>query len=251
MGHAEWVATMKPGDWTTDNRSGLKRFSHSERFKKAVELVNPKDGDEILDYGCSDGCLLELLNSTGVKLQIYGYDPLWSYYEVNKEFSNGSREISFTDDLDTLNKGTFNKITCLEVLEHLEESSRKSALLNIKGLLAKNGIVIVSVPIEIGFSSLLKNIVRIFLKQTHENTNIVTIAKSLLMLPVKRRGDGSYILSHIGFDYKGLEHTFMEMDFKIVKRTFSPFSCLGPYINSQVFYVLRVLNNQTRGETAS
>jgi 2-polyprenyl-3-methyl-5-hydroxy-6-metoxy-1,4-benzoquinol methylase len=241
MDHAEWAINMKPGAWTTDNRSGLKRFSHSKRFEKAVELVDPEDGDKILDYGCSDGYLLELLKSTGINLRTCGYDPLWPYYAMNRKSPGRNRGIFITDDLDTFGKGAFNKITCLEVLEHLEGSSLKDCLLNIKNLLSKNGTVVVSVPIEVGVSSLLKNAVRIYFSQTHPNTNLITIAKSLLRLPVKRRGDGSYILSHIGFDYGRLESTFTEMGFEVIKRVFSPFSLLGPYVNSQVFYVIRVV----------
>jgi 2-polyprenyl-3-methyl-5-hydroxy-6-metoxy-1,4-benzoquinol methylase len=239
MNHAEWVTAMKPGDWTTENRFKLKRFSHLKRFKKAIELVAPKGGDKILDYGCSDGYLLELLKSKCLNLKAYGYDPLWFYYKINKKKPNRNRGIFFTDNLDTLKRGAFNKITCLEVLEHLEESSTRNCLSNIKKLLSRNGTAIISVPIETGFSSLFKNTVRKILNEAHENTNVITIVKSLLMLPIKRRGDGSYILSHIGFDYKRLERSFAETGFKIVRKTFSPFPFLGSFINSQVFYVLR------------
>jgi len=245
MDHSEWVSTLKPGDWTTGNRSPLKRFSHSARFKMAVRLVGPADGDRILDYGCSDGYFLELLKSAGSKPRVYGYDPLWSYYEVNKGFSDDSCGISFTDNVETFDDGMFDKITCLEVLEHLEERGTKKALMDIKRLLAKDGTVIVSVPIEVGFSSLLKNAVRIFSNQTHSGTNVITIAKSFFRMPIKRKGDGSYILSHIGFDYERLERTFTEMDFEVVDRVFSPFPLLGPYVNSQVFYVVRVLDRRT------
>ncbi|MGD8717883.1 MAG: class I SAM-dependent methyltransferase [Candidatus Zixiibacteriota bacterium] len=240
MDEAEYIATMKPAEWTTDNRSALKRFAHSARFKKAVELVAPRNGERILDYGCSDGYFLELLNGAGAKIRAYGYDPLWSDYKVNKTFTGATRGIRFTDDLSIMDNGSFEKITCLEVLEHLEESSLEKALENIKRLLAKNGIAIISVPLEVGLASLLKNCARVILGQAHENTTPATVARSFLGLPVARRGDGSYILSHVGFDFRILERKFAEMDFDIVNRTFSPFSCLGRFLNSQVFYVLRV-----------
>jgi 2-polyprenyl-3-methyl-5-hydroxy-6-metoxy-1,4-benzoquinol methylase len=237
---------MKPAAWTTDNKSGLKRFSHAERFKRALDLVDPRDGDRVLDYGCSDGYFLELLNSTGAKLSAYGYDPLWSSYKISKKFTASSRGIRFTDDLDVLEYGSFNKIACLEVLEHLEGDSLAAALGNIRRLLAEDGFAVVSVPVEIGLSSLLKNAVRIISGQAHENTTAATVAKSFLKMPVERRGDGSYILSHVGFDFRTLEGIFGRAGFGIVKRTFSPFAALGCYLNSQVFYVLHVSGGCTR-----
>jgi SAM-dependent methyltransferase len=235
----EYIATMKPAEWTTDNKSGLKRFSHAERFKKAVELVDLRDGDRVLDYGCSDGYFLELLNSGGAAPRLCGYDPLWSDYRINKNFTDATRGIQFTNDLNILDNGAFDKIACLEVLEHLEEPSLHEALCNIERLLAEGGIAIISVPVEIGLVSFLKNCARIISGQAHDNTTPATLLRSFLKLPVARQGDGSYILSHVGFDFRVLERRFRETGFDVVTRTFSPFPPLGRFLNSQAFYVIR------------
>jgi 2-polyprenyl-3-methyl-5-hydroxy-6-metoxy-1,4-benzoquinol methylase len=248
MDEAEYLATMKPAEWTTGNRSVLKRFTHAARFKKAVELVAPRNGDRILDYGCSDGYFLELLNGAGAKIRAYGYDPLWSDYKVNKIPTDATRGIRFTDDLSVYDNESFDKIACLEVLEHLEAPSLDEALADFGRLLAESGIAIISVPVEVGPASLLKNCARIILNQAHENTTPATVARSFLGLPVARRGDGSYILSHVGFDFRGLECKFAAMGFDIVNRTFSPFSYLGRFLNSQVFYVLRATAECRRRE---
>jgi hypothetical protein len=88
----------------------------------------------------------------------------------------------------------------------------------------------------VGTASLFKNAARLLIGQPHDNTSARTVFRSLLGLPIPRRGD-SYIGSHIGFYYGELERDLGACGFELARRCYSPLPLLGAYLNSQVFYV--------------
>ncbi len=212
----------------------IKRFSHNLRFRLSLHLISPKDSDRILDYGTGDGHILRELYNINKKCRLVGYEPLENR-ELKENFTD-NKDIQITNNPDTIDT-LFNKITCFEVLEHLTPENQKKELLHIKKLLDKNGVIIVSVPIEKGVSSLLKNIIRIASGQKHEKTDFKNVIKSLFSIKIDR-GAESYIKSHIGFYYTDLEDLFDEAGLTVKKKIFSPVKFFGPIINSQVFYVI-------------
>ena len=52
-------------DLIVNNRSFLKRFSHSRRFVVAVKLLDVRQSDEILDIGTGDGYMLHKIVAAG------------------------------------------------------------------------------------------------------------------------------------------------------------------------------------------
>ena len=227
-------------DLIVNNRSFIKRFSHSRRFEVAVELLEVRPTDEILDVGTGDGYMLHKIVAAGA-VKVVGYEPVDEQYrELSQSMvvlqKAGKAEIIRT--LEELEPERFEKICCLEVFEHLTEQSQRSMLARMRELLRSNGLVVISVPIEVGLASLFKNLVRCAIGQTHPNTSVVTMLKSFLGMQIDR-GSAEYIPSHIGFDWRDLEELFLVQGFRIMKKAFSPFSALGGGINSQVFYVLQ------------
>ena len=110
-------------------------------------------------------------------------------------------------------------------------------LKDLSALLENNGKIIISVPIEIGIAGFLKNIIRYFIGQKHEDSTLANIFKSLFGMKILRQ-ENNFINSHIGFNYKNLEKLIYKNNFIIYKKVYSPFTFIGPFINSQVFYVL-------------
>lgn len=212
----------------------LKRFSHINRFKLSVSLISPTNSDKILDFGTGDGYILSEIYKKNHNCKIVGYEPLQNE-ELHSNFSN-NKSIEILNKLEQINI-KFNKITCFEVLEHLTPENQEKELLNMINLLETDGMIIVSVPIEKGLSSLLKNIIRILSNQKHSNTNLKTIIKSFLGIYLDR-GNTSYIHSHIGFYYNDLEKLFDKVGLNIHRKFFSPIKILGPLLNSQIFYIL-------------
>jgi len=216
---------------TFQNPSFIKRFSHNKRFYISLKLIAPKDNDHILDYGTGDGHILHLLRQLNSKSTLYGFEPI-------KQVHLDEKNIKIYNNINSINS-TFNKICCFEVMEHLTYENQKKELHNIKSLLNDHGRVILSIPIENGLSSLFKNIIRLILRQEHSNTSLATILKSLFSITIDR-GNNDYIESHIGFYYKDLENLFEEADFTIERKLFSPFNFLNSFLNSQIFYILKV-----------
>ena len=42
--------------------------------RKVIDLLNLKDNENVLDFGCGTGTLLEILSSTKQEVKAYGYD---------------------------------------------------------------------------------------------------------------------------------------------------------------------------------
>lgn len=235
-------------DQTIKNRSFLKRFSHSRRFELALRLLAVARNDKVLDYGTGDGyMLIQMLLAHPQPQRIVGYEPLEnSYQELQQAISKMSTDrVEITDDLNRFDPQEFDKVCCLEVLEHLTEENQRNVLCTISHLLNDQGSAVVSVPIEIGMAGLLKNFARWILRQQHPNATAVNILKSFLGLRIDR-GNQPFIRSHIGFDYRALEKLFASVGFEIKNKLYSPLKGFGSFCNSQVFFVLEKIERSGR-----
>ena len=54
----------------------------------------------------------------------------------------------------------------------------------MKGLLKPNGVILISVPLEVYLSGFIKIILRILMGQKHENTNLKIILKTLFGIKI-------------------------------------------------------------------
>jgi 2-polyprenyl-3-methyl-5-hydroxy-6-metoxy-1,4-benzoquinol methylase len=220
---------------TVKNRSFFKRFTHNKRFQKALDIIELKAESSILDFGTGDGYFLNLLKQK-VNAKVTGYEPVSDMF-IQLENTISDKSIFLINNLEK-NKEHFDTIYCLEVLEHFREEYQLKLIKEIKSKLQENGKIVVSVPIEVGIASLVKNIIRIFIKQLERDTSFRNIMKALFYKKVKRYEKDSYIFTHIGFNYKKLESVFKQEKLIIIKKVFSPISFLGR-LNTQVFYVLK------------
>lgn len=229
-------------DQTVRNRSLLKRFSHLQRFKRALQLLALKADDSVLDFGTGDGFMLgQMLQQTHVPRRIVGYEPVAAQFcHLNEMAATYMTErVSITMDMTELKGQVFNKICCLEVLEHLTADNQRRALRHMYDALAVDGVLVVSVPIEIGPSGFAKNLARLLLRQRHGNSGPINMAKALLGLRIERREQAGYINSHLGFDYRDLEKQFALEHFSITRARYSPFHVIGVLCNSQILYRLQ------------
>jgi len=64
--------------------------------------------------------------------------------------------------------------------------------------------------------------------------------KSIFAIKTDRNDEGGYIFTHVGFNHKLLEKTFVKKNLKIIRKEYSPFKYLFGFLNSQVFYVLKL-----------
>tara|TARA_B100001989_G_C24501315_1_gene445069 strand:+ start:533 stop:1252 length:720 start_codon:yes stop_codon:yes gene_type:complete len=230
---------------TVNNKNFLKRFSHINRFIKASKLLNEfKFNSEmsLIDYGSGNGFFLKFLLDEKFKLNLNAYEPVKKQLnEMDELFKTYNiRNVQIYDDIKNINN-KFDIITCFETLEHFNAENQKKMLLQIKSLLKKNGVIILSVPIEVYISGFFKIILRIIMKQKHDGTKISNIFKTLFGLKINRNkiSDKEYIESHMGFYYFDLIKIIRDSNFEIVEKKFSPFFFFGPIFNSQIFLKLK------------
>ena len=216
---------------------GRATLSRPMQIALASGLIDRTAG--VLDYGCGDGGFLRRVHASEPRAALCGFEP-----------RGGEPSRSLFDDLPTL-AGVFTsldeisnfrptKIACLEVLEHLHPEAQEQALTALVELLAPNGLAIVSVPIEIGPVSVFKNVARKAINQPHRGITLRNTVLSLLGMTrrIERDFEEAYIASHIGFDYRDLQKIVRARGVRFT-RHYSPFPGLGPWGNSQVFFVLR------------
>ena len=109
-----------------------------------------------MDIGTGDGYFLKLVNKKKIK-KIVGYEPDKKMFKIlKKNFSNNKNIILKKH----LKKETefFNKISCLEVLEHVRLKDQNKILKLIKKNSTNKSIILIGVPIEIGISGFLKKL---------------------------------------------------------------------------------------------
>lgn len=221
------------------SRSRVKRFSHGRRFEFALETMLAGHPGRLLDYGTGDGHMLTMLHRARPDADLWGFEPVKGMRDelADRFLAEGIENVHVVDDATSL-QGPYDRICCLEVLEHLPQSILESALRRMCELLAPEGTLLISVPLEIGPTALAKNIHRVWKREPHADTSILNVLRCTMGFPIQRTGDETYILGHLGFSYLTLEKTFPGVGLKIQKRFFSPFPALGPALNSQVFYRL-------------
>ncbi len=213
----------------------LYRFSHLGRFQRAVELLNCRAGDRMLDYGSGDGYLLELLSARVPSADLTALEPLpYLQEEIKSRFSTAPLSIlvSTTDLADR----SFDRIACLEVLEHLQPDDVAHALQELGRLLADDGVLVISVPIEVGPSALLKWIASLLLTGSDRRFTFSEIVKATFGLPLMRDTENRFI-PHKGFDFRRLRAQISER-FIIEREVFSPVPFLRSALNAQVIWRL-------------
>ena len=132
-------------------------------------------------------------------------------------------------------KNKYYDIICVnEVFEHLNPPGVNETIKILKKIIKKKGIIIISVPIEVGLGGFFKNLIRVSINQKHANTNFVNIIKSLLFLDIERP-NLEYNPSHIGFNHIKFIQTLKKHRLNIKKIRYSPFGILKGFVNSQVY----------------
>ena len=220
-------------DYTLNSKNSLARFAHRTRSKVSMSLLKKRSFTSLLDFGCGDGNFLSLVHSHMNNSSFIGYEP---YMETKQDAAKI-----------TIYKHWNDVITCFEVMEHFSKERQIRYLDDIKKLLKKDGILIISVPIEKGLPSLIKNLRRIQISYTGNEEiytfkNIMCSLFGLKSLSLDRLRIGDGYLPHMGFYFNVFEQN-LKQHFIIESFFYSPFPKLPYFFNSQVFYILRVAHD--------
>ena len=235
--------------------SRVVRWSHGSRFELARRLVGAAAGGRLLDYGCGDGTFVAMVHGDFREAVGVDVDP-GQIAECQARLGHlpGVR-FDLTRNATTRDPGPWDVITCMEVLEHCVEPERRRVLDALASLAGAAGLIVISVPIEVGPSLAGKQLFRAIAGlrgqgdyRHRERYSPIEIVQSIFGARVKRvafegRGaEGAYqYYGHKGFDYRDVAREIGER-FTIRQRLFSPMPWLGAALNSQVWFVCERAN---------
>jgi len=221
---------------THEHSRRLFRFSHLRRYELALRLLDAGPDLRILDYGTGDGYLIGRLLPLVPEENLTALEPLdFLQQQFRERFS--STGVLLVDSPDQLPSGGYERISCLEVLEHLRPPDLAQALDQLSRLLAPGGILLVSVPLETGLSALAKYLAARILTRMDRWYTFGEVLRATVGLPVPRDGEGSF-LSHKGFDHREVKRELLAR-FRLEREVFSPFAWSRGFLNAQVFWRLR------------
>jgi 2-polyprenyl-3-methyl-5-hydroxy-6-metoxy-1,4-benzoquinol methylase len=235
------------------SRSGLVRWSHGSRFRLARELVAPFARRRLLDFGCGDGTFLSLVQD--LFPEAIGVDAAADQIADCVLRFAGVPGIAFLSaaDLDHPRyRNRFDVVTCMEVLEHCPDDVQVTVLDRFLGLLSPRGVVIISVPIEIGPPLVAKQAARALValgglseyatRERYRPGELVRMVCAGARTTIPREeygGDaGSRFTGHKGFNWRRLQ-AVIEPRLVVERRLFSPLPPLGAWLNSQAWFVCR------------
>lgn len=229
-------------------------WSHQRRFELALQLSRSFAGKTVLDYGCGDGTFLTLLmNSPSSPSRAVGAEVGADQIDDCRKRLGHIPTLSFLpiNELDHPDhKHLYDCIVCTEVLEHVVD--RAQALDRFQRLLAGGGILIVSVPVEIGLPLAVKQAARrvagwrrlgdyAFTERYSWRESVRSFCAGdtqHLERPIYGAAQGRPYHGHKGFNWKVLRREIRQR-FKLERTLTSPLSWGGPQLASQVWFVAR------------
>jgi SAM-dependent methyltransferase len=237
---------MAYADFTTRDRSPIKRWLHKRRLADALKVFRNSDAvsrPRVLDFGAGDGELVRRLASMAT-VEAFIFEPTPSLMAEAKEKLAGLDSIIFADRLETVESEIFDYVFCLEVFEHLPEKETLHAVGEIHRLLKPHGVAVIGVPHELFLPAILKGLFRVWRRPgkfdaTFKNILAASCGRPPLHRPIAEIAPGvSYHFHHLGFDYRILERMLQDQ-LKLVDKWFSPFPILGFALNSEVYFLFR------------
>lgn len=257
---ATTTQVLEPGHYARKqifSKNGIIAWSHRRRFALARELASAAAGGSLLDYGCGDGTFIALAHD--LFRETAGTDADLDQLRECRRRLNGMNGVQFAS-LDELREpsrtGYYDAVMCMEVLEHCPGDIQPQVLADLARLVRPDGVVVISVPIEIGPTLAVKQAVRAGAAATglieYEDRERYRLAEFMRMLlardgsQIERRatiainaeGETVRYHGHKGFNWRVLKR-LIEQTFVIERRHYSPLPLTGPLLNSQVWFVCR------------
>ena len=229
-------------------------WSHSSRFTTTINFVKKyaKSHSNLLDYGCGDGTFLTMVSN--LFSEAVGTDVSQEQIHDCQQRLSSDTKLKFClkNELDSQEYNSYFDIAvCMEVLEHCPPKQAEIVINNLKRLVKPDGVIIISVPIEIGPSLLIKQITRAiagWLRQGDYDKSLESYSISELLqmifatksssIPRPIYGDDFPSHGHKGFNWRALRQE-LSQEFEIEQTLFSPVGWLGGFISSQTFLICR------------
>lgn len=233
-------------------RDRLVAWTHRRWFQAGLALVRGIGAGRLLDYGCGDGTFLALLAAAGAApAEAVGAEV--DDHQVNDCRTRlGARGgLSFTSiaALDApAHRERYDVVVCMEVLEHVVEVD--VVIDRLWRLLAPEGTLLVSVPVETGLPLLVKQTARRIAgwrgigdypgtaPYTWREYCASVFAGPRPHLNRPHYGGAHPFHDHKGFNWMALRNR-LGRRFRVDRLVASPVPWLGPHLASQVWFVAR------------
>ena len=232
-------------------QSTIIAWSHRSRFETALRVVGPSVR-RLLDYGCGDGTFLAMA-APRVELGVGTDIDAEQLEDCRARFAElENLRFHALDELsDPVHEGRYDVVTCMETLEHCPDAVADIVLADLVRLVAPGGRVLISVPVEVGPTFVIKAAVRKLAAlrglsdyRHYESYSLrdalgMIFAGSEARVPRPLYGDAeSPHHSHYGFNWRSMrERVRTRLD---VERTlFSPLGWFGGWLSSQAWFVCR------------
>lgn len=192
----------------------LRHLPHVARLwtiRKAVKKYGVERGS-LADFGCSNGYITEIIRKDLRANPARGFD-----HSENIEIAK-TRYPDITFQYVDLNKvegvlPKFDTVTCFETVEHVgKPEAAVQHLLNSK---SEHGVVIISVPIEIGLVGILKYAAKRILYRYPLELDVGDRQYLLSLLTGDRiskyRTEADGFSTHFGFDYRVIDDILRDL----------------------------------------
>jgi SAM-dependent methyltransferase len=234
-------------------RDRLIAWSHRRRFETGIELVRRAHGRRLLDYGCGDATFLAMLRASGAAPEFVAGAELDDYQVRDCAGRLGGTGVAFVAiaDLDRPDHGgRYDVVTCMEVLEHVV--ALEAVIDRLWRVLSEQGVLLVSVPVEVGVPLLVKQAARRVAgwrgigdypgtspySPAEYWQSVFAGPRQHLDRPVYDTTGGVPFHDHKGFNWMVLRER-LRARFVVERVVASPVPWLGPRLATQVWFVAR------------
>jgi len=142
----------------------LRNLPHRLRLRAILRLVRasvagPIDG--YADFGCSNGFITHQVRTAIGARDAWGFDHQESHFDTGRDLYPDIRFQTVNLNRPADLAMAFDLVTCFETLEHVGDF--KAAVDNLLAAVADDGVLVLSVPIEIGAIGLAKFVAKLAL----------------------------------------------------------------------------------------
>jgi SAM-dependent methyltransferase len=246
---------VSPGNYALKQcgcRSWVIRYGHQARFRFARQLAAAYRGRRLLDYGCGDGQFLATVadwfpDATGA-------DIAEDHLADNRDrFAHlpGIRFVQTAVLAGPEHTRAYDLVTCMETLEHCLPEVADVVLRDLAQCCAPRGAVVISVPIEVGPSFLVKGAARTvaawrglsdykyYERYSFGDALRMIFAGQNTRLERPRYGPpGAEFHSHYGFNWRALIRN-VKKHLILDRIAFSPLGFSGGWVSSQAWFLCR------------
>lgn len=225
----------------------LTRLAHQSRFSRVLDAIGNVQYQQVLDFGCGDGWLLKISREKGFVQSGFGVDISPYMLSCCEELFAGIKGFEFIkpEEMKTrIPPQSCDLVLCTETLEHV--GNAEDAIAQFLPYCKPGAKIIISVPIEVGPSLLVKQIGRYFAnlkgRYGYERYSPQELVSASLFWDTtsfpSSHSENASLKGHKGFDYRALEK-IIQKKIAIERRYFSPFPALGNLLNSTAIWVCR------------